>query len=52
MIDRQGCILRIYKMNNLAFKTIVEYRIKYSNKIIFSKLVTLYYFTCQTYPWR
>ena len=35
MIDRQGCILRIYKMNNLAFKTIVEYRTKYSNKILF-----------------
>ena len=52
MIDRQGCILLIYKMNNTAFQIIVEYRTKYSNKIIFSKLVTVYYFTCQTYPWR
>ena len=52
MIDRQGCIILIYKMNNTAFQIIVEYRTKYSNKIIFSKLVTVYYFTCQTYPWR
>ena len=52
MIDRQGCILLIYKMNNTAFQIIIEYRTKYSNKIIFSKLVTVYYFTCQTYPWR
>ena len=35
MIDRQGCILLIYKMNNTAFQIIVEYRTKYSNKIIF-----------------
>ena len=44
MIDQQGCILLIDKMNNTAFQIIVEYRTKYSNKIIFSKLVTVYFF--------
>ena len=39
MIDRQGFILLIDKMNNTAFKIIVEYRTKYSNKIIFSKCI-------------
>ena len=49
MIDRQSCILLIYKMNKTAFQIIVEYRTKYSNKILFSKLVTVYYFTCILY---